>query len=108
MQGPPINPNDIAPMVVGIVAFVSTAAVLIFRPLTKRLGDRLAAGKEPPPAVDPTELARLRQALEDTSSRLELVEQRLDFTERLVTGAARERAAVPGQVANPAGLPPGG
>ncbi len=102
MQGPPMD--EIAPMVVAIVLFVSTAAVLIFRPLTKKLGERLAAGKQqPPPAVDPGELAQLRQALEDTSARLELMEQRLDFTERLLN-APRERAAVPGAGA----LPPGG
>ncbi len=102
MQGPPMD--EIAPMVVAIVLFVSTAAVLIFRPLTKKLGERLAAGKQPPPAVDPGELAQLRQALEDTSARLELVEQRLDFTERLLS-APRERTGVAG--AAPGALPPG-
>ncbi len=107
MQGPPMH--DIAPMVVGIVLFVSTAAVLIFRPLTKKLGERLAAGKEPPPAVDAGELTQLRQALEDTNARLELMEQRLDFTERLLS-APRERTAVPAAGAQPpAGvLPPTG
>ncbi len=105
MQGPPMH--DIAPMVVSIVLFACTAAVLIFRPITKRLGDRLAAGKQvPPAAVDPAELAQLRQALEETSARLELMEQRLDFTERLLS-APRERAAVVQVGAQPpSGLPP--
>ncbi len=97
--------NDIAPMVVAVVLFVSTAAVLIFRPLTKRLGDRLAAGKQAPPTLDAGELARLRQALEDTSARLEQLEQRLDFTERLVS-APRERAAAPLPSSPPGQLPP--
>ncbi len=106
MQAPPMQ--DIAPMVVSIVFFACTAAVLIFRPITKRLGDRLAAGKQPPPpAVDPGELVQIRQALEDTSARLELMEQRLDFTERLLT-APRERAAMPpaGAQQPPGVLPP--
>ena len=84
IQGPP-DPAIIAPMVVSIVFFVTTGAVLIFRPLTKRLGDRLAnTNQPPPPALDSAELVRLRQALEETSARLELLEQRVDFTERLL------------------------
>jgi len=85
IQGPP-DPAIIAPMVVAIVGFVTTGAVLIFRPLTKKLGDRLANSNQPPPAaLDPAELAHLRQALEETSARLELLEQRVDFTERLLS-----------------------
>ncbi len=87
IQGPP-NPEIIAPMVVSIVFFVSTAAVLIFRPLTKKIGEKIAMSKLPPPApgADPAEVAELRQALDDTTSRLERLEQRLDFTERLLAG----------------------
>ncbi len=85
IQGPP-DPTIIAPMVVSIVFFVTTGAVLIFRPLTKRLGDRLANTNQPqPPALDNAEIVRLRQALEETSARLELLEQRVDFTERLLS-----------------------
>jgi len=102
MQGP--DPAFIAPMVVSIVFFVSTAAVLIFRPLTKRLGDRIAGAKQvTPPAVDEGELLRLHQALEETSARLELLEQRLDFTERLLRAP---RAAPELGRAVPGGLPP--
>ncbi len=88
IQGPP-NPEIIAPMVVSVVLFVSTAAVLIFRPLTKKLGERIASSKLPPPpapGADPAEVAELRQTLEDTTARLERLEQRLDFTERLLAG----------------------
>jgi len=92
IQVPP-DPGIIAPMVVAIVGFVTTGAVLIFRPLTKRLGDRLANSNQPPPPVlDPAELVSLRQALEETSARLERIEQRLDFTEKLLS-TPRERGA---------------
>ncbi len=88
IQAPP--PEIVAPVIVSIALFVSTAAVLIFRPLTKRIGDRIAATKQPPlaatPRADAAELVELRQALEDTSARLERLEQRLDFTERLLSG----------------------
>ncbi|HEX9106597.1 MAG TPA: hypothetical protein VF832_05205 [Longimicrobiales bacterium] len=94
IQGPP-DPAIIAPMVVSIVFFVTTAAVLIFRPLTKRLGDRLAnSNQPPPPALDTAELVHLRHALEETSARVELLEQRLDFTERLLS-SPRASAATP-------------
>ena len=94
MQAPP--PEIIAPVVVSIALFVSTAAVLIFRPLTKKLGDRIAASSKQPTIVhaDEAELASVRQALEETNARLELMEQRLDFTERLLTGP-RQTAQVP-------------
>ncbi len=103
IQGPP-NPEIIAPVVVSVVFFVSTAAVLIFRPLTKKIGDRIAASKQPavaPPRTDPLELMELKQALEDTSARLERLEQRLDFTERLLSGPRTSAAVRPGEAALP-------
>ncbi len=106
IQGPP-NPEIIAPVVVSVVFFVSTAAVLIFRPLTKRIGDRIAASKQappPPPRTDSLELVELKQALEDTSARLERLEQRLDFTERLLSGP-RTSAVRPAEPALPPPAP---
>lgn len=89
----------IAPVVVSVALFVSTAAVLIFRPLTKRIGDRIAASKAAPPAAAPSaELAALRQALEDTTTRVELLEQRLDFTERLLAAPRASPSAAPAQI----------
>ena len=100
-------PADVvAPVIVSIALFFTTAAVLIFRPLTKRLGDRLAASKQPTIVkADEAQLARLRQALEETNARVELLEQRLDFTERLLsaprapalTEAEPGRARIPGR-----------
>ncbi len=99
LQGP--DPAVIAPMVVTIVIAVTTGAVLIFRPLTKRLGDRLAATKQPTIVrADEAELARMHQALEETNARVEQLEQRLDFTERLLA-KPRDAAMLPGQSAPP-------
>ena len=101
LQAP--NPEIIAPVVVSIALFVSTAAVLIFRPLTKKIGERLAASKQPTIIkADEAELARVHQALEETNARLEQLEQRLDFTERLLA-KPRETAVLPGQALPPAG-----
>ncbi len=100
IQGPP--PEIIAPVIVSIAFFVSTAAVLIFRPLTKKIGDRIATSKQPPPVAraDSAELGELRKALEDTGARLERLEQRLDFTERLLSGP-RAAGARAGETALP-------
>lgn len=104
IQGPP-DPAIIAPVVVSVVFFVSTAAVLIFRPLTKRIGDRLAASKQPTIVkADEAELAAVRQVLEETNARLERLEQRLDFTERLLS-APKERTAL-GQGQPGSAVPP--
>ncbi len=90
-----MNPNDIAPLVGGMTLILSVAAVLIFRPLTKKLGERIGAPPPlPPPPIDASELTRVRQALEETTSRLERIEQRLDFTEKLLS-PPRERATAP-------------
>jgi hypothetical protein len=99
LQAPPAE--VIAPVVVSIALFVSTAAVLIFRPLTKRLGDRLAATKQPTIIrADEAELASMHQALEETNARVEQLEQRLDFTERLLA-KPRDTAMLPGQSVPP-------
>ncbi len=73
-----------------IVAIISFAAVAIFRPITKRLGEVLllhARGRQerpPQAAVEPTDGERTRGAIAGLERRLDLFEQRLDFTESLV------------------------
>jgi len=80
-----------------IFLFISVAAVLILRPLTRRLGMLLEAVARSrmgaPP--DTAELARVRGMLEHVSKRLDLAEERLDFTERLVGSAQRQGMAGP-------------
>lgn len=73
-----------------IVMFLSIAAVAILRPLTSRFGklleamarERTAAVKA---AAEDPDSARLRVLVEHMSRRLELIEERLDFTERLLS-----------------------
>ncbi|HEX6308771.1 MAG TPA: hypothetical protein VFZ69_11315 [Longimicrobiales bacterium] len=68
--------------------FMCVAAVLILRPMTKRVGGLLEAltrERTPArPAEDPTN-ARMLLLLDQVSRRLDLIEERLDFTERLVS-----------------------
>lgn len=74
------------PELIPIFLFFSVAAVLILRPLTKRLGlviEQVARDRHAGRADD-AEFARVRFLVEQTNKRLELIEERLDFTERLV------------------------
>ena len=74
--------DNIAPMVVLSVGFLSAGAVFIFRgPLGKALADRIAGRHL---AADP-ETQRLRQDVDDLRAELGAVQERLDFTERLLT-----------------------
>jgi hypothetical protein len=86
--------EDLAPALAFMTLFVSGAAVLIFRPLASRLGDLIAEMQRNRYAakVDDAELARVRVALEQVSNRLELMEERLDFTERLLRSSQEQKA----------------
>lgn len=83
-----------------ITLFMCTAAVLILRPISKKLGALLEAmtreriQQAPPPAREDPQLARVTMLLEQVSRRIELMEERLDFTERLV-GSGRRYLANP-------------
>lgn len=73
-----------------IVMFLCIAAVMILRPLTKRIGlviEQMARDRQSSRA-DQKEIARLQAEIDYLSKRLSLVEERADFTERLV-GASR-------------------
>lgn len=78
-------------VLVPITFFICVAAVMIFRPITKRLGLLVETMSRPrsEPQVDRTD-ARIIALLEQMSRRMELVEERLDFTERLVSSRTHE------------------
>jgi hypothetical protein len=69
-----------------ITFFMSVAAVLILRPITKKLGSLLELMTRERTQVRNTEVtdARVVSLLEHMSKRLDAMEERLDFTERLV------------------------
>jgi hypothetical protein len=80
------------PELIPITMFLSIAAVLILRPLTKRLGGLLEAmtrDRIQVPAQDHTSEHTLA-LLEHISRRIDLMEERLDFTERLVSTRSPE------------------
>ena len=79
-------------ILIPIFLFMSVAAVLILRPLTKRLGlvlEMMSRDRQPVRTGDDTDVARLRIQLDHVSKRLELMEERVDFTERLIASSRR-------------------
>jgi regulator of replication initiation timing len=74
-------------MLVPITFFLCVTAVLILRPITKRIGfllEQVARNRRERPEVE-AENAALRLSVEHLSNRLHLIEDRLDFTERLIS-----------------------
>ena len=86
---------------VPITFFLCVTAVLILRPISRKIGALLDAMtrerlqlQQPVGVASDTQLARVTALLEQVSRRMELMEERLDFTERLV-GSGRRAAAPP-------------
>ena len=91
-----MNPGDVAPMVLGVTFFVITGAVILFRPITKRLGTYLEVlaserrSTQPPPQIDE---ARLANVLDSLDQRMHRLEERQAFTDALLAG--RKPAELP-------------
>ena len=87
---------EIAPFLVPITLFVSIAAVAILRgPLGKALADRMSGR-----ALDSegaAEIAALLSDYDELRARLAELEERLDFTERLLAQQERRDALPPEQ-----------
>ena len=91
-----MNPSDIAPMVIGIFFIVATAGVVLLRPITKRLGNylevladerRRALTQQP---IDRSDTAGLIHALESLEARLGQIEERQEFTDKLLSDRKRD------------------
>lgn len=78
---------------VPVVFFISIAVVLILRgPVGQALGLRISGGGADSP-VDRAALDDLRDEMEDLRDRLVAAEERIDFTERLLTARSGESSA---------------
>lgn len=83
-----------------IFLFLSVAAVLIFRPISKKLGLLLEEMARDRRALrttgDSIQMERVTTLLERMNTRLEMVEDRLEFVERLSDSRTRSRAHLSG------------
>ena len=81
-----------------ITMFMCIAAVMILRPISKKMGALLEAmtrERLQQPASSPAtdaQLNRVTTLLEQITRRQELLEERLDFTERLISSSRRSIA----------------
>lgn len=77
----------IVPGVVAIVLLLTAGGVVLLRPLSKRLGElmeaMIAEKREERPGLE-EHLSRIRDLLETQNDRLTLLEERVEFTERLI------------------------
>jgi hypothetical protein len=92
-----MDPGDVAPMVIGVFFFITVAAVILLRPISKRLGTYLEVLAEERRRqlsqipMDRSEAARLVTALETLEKRLAQVEENQDFTQRLLSERALDK-----------------
>ena len=86
-----------------IIFMLMVGSVLILRPLTKKLGllmealakERLAKN-EAPRGLDEGQMLRLTSALERLNSRVDLIDDRINFMEQLVENRSRTRQRLTG------------
>ena len=84
-------------MVVAVVGFITLGGVLVLRPIAKKAGDLMEALARDKQGGLQNDVGQLRDILETMNARLTLMEERLDFTERLVSGQKRPDALMAGE-----------
>ena len=83
--------HDIAPMIMFMTLILTAGAVALFRPITKRLGSLIEVLAEEKrqalmkPAQRESDNARMLSILETMDERMSRLEDRQDFTDRLLT-----------------------
>lgn len=86
--------EELAPMLVVMTLILTTGAVLLLRPIAKRLGDLLELmAKQRAGEIEPPGAQRMEHLLEAIDARLGLVEERIDFTDSLLQ-SRRERPEI--------------
>jgi hypothetical protein len=88
--------DDIAPMIVAVTFILTTGGVIILRPIAKRLTDLIDLYTRDRQTGVQSEVQQMRDLLETMSARVQLLEERQDFTERLLSSEERGRRTLPG------------
>ncbi|MCG6957531.1 MAG: hypothetical protein LJF04_16195 [Gemmatimonadetes bacterium] len=81
----PLDWAEIAPMIVGVVLILTVGGVMVLRPIAKRIGDLLELYARDKQAGLEGEVHQVRDLVETMNARLQLLEERQDFTDRLLT-----------------------
>lgn len=77
----------VAPMLTLIVLFITVGGVAVLRPISKRVGDLLELYARDRQQGLQNEVGQVRDLLETLDARLQLIEERQDFTDRLLAPA---------------------
>lgn len=85
----------IAPMIVGTVFILTTGGVLVLRPIAKRLGALLEVMAREKASLPIEEIRLLRDSIDTVHQRLSLMEERQDFTERLIGRGGEQGSLAP-------------
>jgi len=83
--------SEIAPMVVAIVFILTVGGVAILRPIAKRVSELLELYARDRQSGLENDVSQMRDLLETMNARLQLIEERQDFTDRLLTGEKMKR-----------------
>ncbi len=83
----------VAPMIVMIVGIVTIGGVLVLRPIAKRVSDLLELYARDKQSGLTSEVSQMRDLLETMNARFQLLEERQDFTERLLSSGKEETSS---------------
>ena len=85
-----IDWTEIAPMIVAVVLFITVGGVILLKPIANRIGFLLEAmAKEKESGLEGN-MNHIRDLMETMNARLQLLEERQDFTERLLSGERKQ------------------
>lgn len=81
----------VAPMIVMIVGIVTFGGVLVLRPIAKRVSELLELYARDKHSGLTNDVAQMRDLLETMNARFQLLEERQEFTERLLESGGRKK-----------------
>jgi hypothetical protein len=79
----------LAPMVVAVVLILTVGGVAVLRPIAKRISELIELYARDRQSGLVGEVSQMRDLLETMNARLQLLEERQDFTERLLSSGER-------------------
>ena len=94
-------PYDILPAILGALFILTTAGVILLRPISKQLALLLAQLASEKQRALETDTVQMRELVSSVDARLQLLEERMDFNERLFA-TRRQEAIGDGNEAPPA------
>lgn len=80
----------IAPMIVSVVFILTVGGVAVLRPIAKRISELLELYARDKQQGLENDVGQMRDLLETMNARLRLMEERQDFTERLLAGGDKQ------------------